>query len=152
MILATKQQLSKIHVLLSQLNLMDEKKNFVLQFSNNRVSSSAKLTIKEAIEFLKYLSEVDPLQKMRKKVFALAYESGIIWGDTPEDKRMNAVKLNRFLQNKGAVKKEINKMNKVELVQTINQLEQMNKHIDESKTAKAVRSVLNELNIPASRK
>jgi len=152
MILISKAQISKIHVLLSQLKLTDEKQNFVSQFSKGRVKSTRDLTMNEAKEMLQYLSSVDPFEKMRRKVFALAYAANIIWGDSPADKRMNAVKLNEFLMSKGTVKKEINKMNDKELIKTINQFDQIIKHMEGSQAGKITRSVLNELNIPITAK
>ncbi len=148
----TKAQISKIHVLLSQLKLTEEKQNFVSQFSKGRVTSTKDLTMDEAKAMLMYLSSVDPLEKMRKKVFALAYSAKIIWGDTPADKRMNAVKLNEFLISKGTIKKEINKMNQGELIKTVNQFEQIIKHMEGSQAGKIARSVLTELNIPVTTK
>src|SRR5690349_11815232 len=107
----TKEQLQKLHVMLNQLGLMDEKSNMVYSVSNGRVTSSKELTKDEGRLMIEYLSKVDGSEKMRKKIFALAYQSKIIWGDTAEDKKMNAIKLNQFLNIKGAVKKDLNKMN-----------------------------------------
>jgi hypothetical protein len=148
----TNAQISKFHVLLSQLKLQESKADFVSQFSNGRATSTKDLSMQEAGTMLKFLSQFDPCDKMRRKVFALAYESGIIYGHTPEDKKMNDVKLNNFLKERGAVKKGLNKMNKGELVKTVNQFEQIIKHNELNKAGKTTKNLLAELNIKTSKK
>ncbi|MEO6456542.1 MAG: hypothetical protein ABIN97_20870 [Ginsengibacter sp.] len=144
----TKAQLSKIHVLLHQLNLIEDKANIVNQFTNGRATSSKEMTLDEAKELIRHLSTHNPNERMRKKVFALAYVAGIIWGDTPEDKKMNGIKLDQFLKARGAVKKEINRMTKNELVKVVTQFEQIVKNREQTKANKATRSLLEELSIP----
>lgn len=143
----TKAQIIKFNILLSELGLRDHKESIVYQFSNGRETSTKGLTITEASKMLKYLSAFDPCDKMRRKVFALAYEAGIIYGETPEDKKMNEVKLNQFLNKKGAVKKNINKMNKPELIKTVNLFESILKHNENSKAASITKKMLTELNM-----
>ena len=84
---------------------------------------------------------------MRRKVFALAYEAGFIWGESQEDKKMNSIKLNQFLLRAGTVKKEIGKMDKKELIKTVNQFHQIVVHKEESLAAIQTNSLLNELQI-----
>ena len=146
----TKGQLSKIHVLLTQMNLLGEKQSIVHQFTNGRETSSKEMTMKEASDLLRWLSQFDPCDRMRGKVFALAYDCGIIYGDTPEDKKMNAAKLNVFLLHQGAVKKEIKAMNKDELIKVVSQFEQMKKNIGKSNTNKAITAMLESMNIQSS--
>lgn len=145
---ATKPQLSKIHVLLNQLNIMDMKATLVSEISNGRVSSSKDLTVNEAAELLRYLSQYDPCDRMRKKCFALAYNAGIIYGETPDDKKMNTAKLNMFLKDRGAVKKELHSMTYPELVKVVTQFEMIVKHSGETGANKATKSLLDELGIP----
>lgn len=149
---ATYPQLSKIHVLLTQLGLMDEKILFVSTFSNGRVSSSKDLTMEEAGQLIKHLSQMDPNERMRGKIFALAYDAGIIYGHTLEDKKMNGIKLNRFLNERGTVKKDLNKLNKAELIKTVSQFKQLLKHQEESKMNKATSEMLSGLNISTLKK
>lgn len=143
----TKEQLQKLHVMLNQMGMIEEKGNLVYSISGGRTTSSRELTKDEARLFIQYLSENDPNERMRRKVFALAYESGIIWGDTPGDKKMNAAKINQFLLRSGTVKKELNKLNKSELVKVVSQFEQIIKHNANTSANKATRSLLAELNI-----
>jgi hypothetical protein len=146
----TKDQLSKLHVLLNQLGLMADKKEIVRHYSNGRTESSKELTIAEAGALIGALAGNDGNDRMRRKIFALAYDAGIIYGDTPEDKKMNAVKLNQFLLKSGTVKKELNKLQYNELVKTVTQFTQIVKHKGESVAAKQTKSLLEELNITSS--
>jgi hypothetical protein len=143
----TPAQISKIHVLLSQLKLMHVKADLVNVFTDKRETSTKEMTMDEAIALIRHLSQYDTCDRMRKKVFALAYEAGIIWGDTPEDKKINAVKLNMFLAEKGTVKKEINRMSSDELVKVVSQFEQIIKHMREAGASKAVKTLLASLGI-----
>lgn len=147
MIKATKPQLSKIHVLLGQMNLLEAKANLVSQFTNGRETSSKEMTMSEAKNLLGHLSEYDPNDRMRKKVFALAYEAGMLYGYSTEDKLMNSAKLDKFLREKGTVKKTLNKMSKAELGKTVSQFQQIVKHKEESSANKAVAAMLGELEI-----
>ena len=148
--LITKDQLKKLHVLLSQLGLMDEKKEMVKHVTNSRTESSRELTIHEAGVLITALAGNDGCERMRKKVIALAYEANIIYGNTPEDKQMNAAKLNKFLLERGTVKKNLPKLTHGELVKTITQFQQIIKHQGEGKAAKATNALLKELNITSS--
>jgi hypothetical protein len=147
----TKAQLSKIHVLLNQLDLIADKQHIIFQFTNGRETSSKAMTLNEATELIRHLSASDPCQKMRQKIFALAYDAGIIWGHTNEDKKMNAVKLNQFLSFRGAVKKELNSMNKNELVKVVTQFEYIVQHKEQTEANKATKFLLKELSIPVER-
>ncbi|MEJ7821972.1 MAG: hypothetical protein WKF85_06600 [Chitinophagaceae bacterium] len=144
----TTQQLSKIHVLLSQLHLIDQKQHIISSFTNGRETSSKEMTLNEATQLIKHLAASDPCEKMRKKVFALAYNAGIIWGDTWEDKKMNAAKLNQFLLYRGAIKKELSRMNKNELVKVVTQFEYIIQHKGQTEANKATKFLLKELSIP----
>lgn len=152
MIPITKAQITKIHVLLTQMNLLDEKKEFIKKFSNNRVTSTKDMEINEARHLLKYLSDYDPLDAMRRKVFSLAYDAGIIYGESQEDKRINSAKLTMFLNQRGAVKKELNKMDKSELQKTVAQFQQIIKHNELNAAGKVTKNLLDELNIATERK
>lgn len=144
--------MQKLHVLFNQLGLMDSKVEFVYNVSGGRATSTKDLTMDEARRLIEHLAKFDGNDKMRKKVFALAYEAGIIWGDTPEDKKMNAAKLDKFLKERGAVKKSLNALNKEELIKVVSQFAQVKKHTDYSNAGKAAKSVLNELGIASTNK
>lgn len=148
----TTPQLTKIHVLLSQFGITEDKADLVSQFTNGRETSSRKLTFDEAKSLLQHLSRFDPSNKMRRKVFALAYTAGIIYGDTPQDKKINIAKLDMFLKEKGTVKKALNKMSNEELIKVVNQFTAIKKNNDLSAIAKGTRSMLNEIGISTSNK
>ena len=142
--------MQKLHVLFNQLGLMDSKVEFVYNVSGGRATSTKDLTMDEARQLIEHLAKFDGNDKMRKKVFALAYEAGIIWGDTPDDKKMNAAKLDKFLKERGAVKKSLNSLTKEELIKVVNQFSQVKKHTDDSKAGKMVKNLMNELKIPTN--
>ena len=144
---ATTAQLQKLHIMLHQLGLNNEKQNLVYSISKGRTVSSKELTLTEAKLLIESLVTDDPNERMRKKVFALAYEAGIIWGDTFEDKKMNAAKLNLFLQERGTVKKLLNKMTSAELTKVVTQFSQMLKRIQETAAKKATKNLLDEMQI-----
>lgn len=147
----TKDQLKKIHVMLTQMCLIENKPFIIFQFTGGRTEHCSQMTIQEATNLIKHLIMLSgtgqDLDRMRRKVFALAYGADIIYGDTPEDKRMNTVKLNKFLIERGAIKKKLNQMSYQELIKTVNQFAQIVKHQQQTGANKATRSVLDELNI-----
>lgn len=144
-------QLTKIHVLLNQFGLMSDKADIIRQFTNGRETSSKQMTFNEASDLLQHLSKFDSLDLMRRKIFALAYSAGMIWGDSKEDKQINSAKINIFLKEKGTIKKDLNKMNKAELIKVVNQFIQINKHKEESKISKETKSMLSEVGISTSK-
>lgn len=150
----SKPQLSKIHVLLSQLGLMDDKKEIVNNFSHGRTQSSRELSFEEAKQLIIALSEHSPNERIKSLIFSLAYQSGIIYGSTGEDKKINAAKLNLFLKERGTVKKELNTMSYPELVKTHRQFEAIAKNTqasrDNKQAEKVVIGLLEELNISTS--
>ncbi|MEO7488822.1 MAG: hypothetical protein ABIU77_17055 [Ferruginibacter sp.] len=148
----TTAQLSKLHVLLNQFGIIEDKADLVNQFTNGRETSSKRMTFHEARILLQHLSRFDPLDKMRKKVFALAYVARIIYGDTPDDKKMNAAKLDKFLREKGAIKKHLNTMNKDELIKVVNQFSQIVKHNAYNTISKNTKIMLSEIGIVTSKR
>jgi hypothetical protein len=145
--LITPKQLSKLHVLLSQSGLLDQKKEMIYEVSGHRTTSSKELTYSEVNKLIDYIEGFSGMDRMRRKVFALAYDAAIIYGDSPDDKKMNTAKLNRFLLDRGTIKKDLSHMNKEELTKTINQFAAIVKHNEISQTNKEVKSLLNELNL-----
>lgn len=147
----TTPQLQKLHVLLNNLGLIDQKADIVHNMTNGRTESSKELTTDEARRLITNLAEYDPNERLKGLIFSLAYQAGIIYGDTPEDKKMNAAKLNLFLKERGAVKLELNQMHYKELVKTQRQFEAIVKNTAKANTNKqadaAVKNLLNEFNI-----
>jgi hypothetical protein len=145
---ATKPQIAKLHVLLNNLGLIDQKADIVAQVSGGRTESSRELTVDEARVLIGNLAQDDPADRLRGLIFSLAYRAGIIYGDTPEDKKINAAKLNMFLKAKGAVKLELNQMRYKELITVHRQFEAIVKNVakahDSRKADTAVKELLNQ--------
>lgn len=148
---ANKQQIAKIHVLLNQLGIIDQKKDIVAGISDGRTDSTKELTMEEARLLIMNLSEYDPKERIKSLIFSLAYQAGIIYGSSADDKKMNAAKLNLFIRERGAVKKELKDMNYQELIKVHRQFEAIvrnsQKSTDKKGAEKAVRNLLEELNI-----
>jgi Asp-tRNA(Asn)/Glu-tRNA(Gln) amidotransferase C subunit len=144
----TARQLKHLNTLISKLKISkEEKESMVFGFTGGLGISSKDLNELQADEMIKYLMSLDPTDVLRKKIFALAYEAELIYGDSPEDKKMNAAKINQLLLKSGTVKKELNNMTRDELVKVVSQFQQIVKHINQSKASKVTKSLLDELNI-----
>jgi hypothetical protein len=122
---ATKPQIAKIHVLLNNLGITEQKIEIVYNLTNGRAESTKELTIEEARRLIINLAEYDPSERQKSLIFSLAYQAGIIYGSTADDKKMNAAKLNMFLKERGAVKKKLNAMNYADLIKVHRQFEAM---------------------------
>lgn len=148
---ATKPQVQKINILLGQLGLKEQKAEIVNNFTCGRTEHSSQMSIDEARTLLMRLAEYSPVERMKSLIFSLAYQSGIIYGNTPDDKKMNAAKLNLFLKERGAVKKELNQMDYAELVKVHRQFEGVARNTSKSRANKEAKTVvgdlLNELNL-----
>jgi len=148
---ATKDEIKIIHALLSVTGTMEDKKEIVKAFTGGRSDSTKEMYSTEARLLIDKLREYDPLLKQKRAIFSLAYQIGIIYGDTPEDKRMNAAKLDMFLKERGAVKKALNSMCKNDVVKIHRQFEAMAKKVKKTAAVKqatnAVNELLKELNI-----
>jgi hypothetical protein len=146
---ATQPQIAKIHVLLNNLGIIDQKAEIVYNLTDGRTESSKQLTIDEARRLITNLAEYDPTERLKSLVFSLAYQAGIIYGSSKDDKKMNAAKLNLFLRERGAVKKDLNEMKYKELVSVHRQFEAIVKSVkkaNDNKTAdKQIKHLLTEL-------
>jgi len=147
--MANKAQITKLHVLLTKLGLLDDKKAIVRNASNNRTSSSKELTMSEAKRLISVLCDSDPAERLKTIISQLAYQAGITYGSTETDRILNKVKIDMFLHKNGAVKQDLQKQTYAELVKTHRQFEAIVKGVAKSKdlrTAdKLVHGLLNEL-------
>ena len=124
----TKAQITKIHVLLNQRGLMGEKRSIIHSVSNGRTVSSKELTSSEAAYLINFLVEDEDEEKKKalfKVIYALAWQMGIIYGNTDEDYQMNKAKLNMFCRERGTVKKNLSSQNLLEMRKTHRQFEAM---------------------------
>ena len=145
---ATQPQIAKIHVLLNNLGITKQKVEIVYNLTSGRTESTKDLTIDEARRLIINLAEYDPRERQKSLIFSLAYQAGIIYGSSADDKKMNAAKLNMFLKERGAVKKDLNAMNYSDLVKTHRQFEAIVKSIkkadDNKEASNAVKYLLTE--------
>jgi len=126
----TTAQIKKIHVLLNQKGLMDEKETIVNAMSDGRTVSTKELTLSEAKRVISFLmNENAEIQiKLRNEytaIWKIAWEMGIIYGNTEDDYQMNKAKLNKFCRERGTVKKNLNEMILPEMQKTHRQFEVM---------------------------
>lgn len=105
----TPSQNRRLHQLLNDLGLMEDKKELVRSFTNGRAESSKELSVDEAKRLIFHLEGIhktdDPADRRRKKVLAICYNMGWIFGNSPEDQKMNTAKINAFLKRYGYLKK-----------------------------------------------
>ena len=148
---ATQPQIAKLHVLLNNLGLKDQKAEIVYNLTDGRTQSSKELTIEEARRLIINLAEYDPGERLKSLIFSLAYQAGIIYGSSKDDKKMNAAKLNMFLRERGAVKKDLSVMVYKELISVHRQFEAIALNVkkagDKKQADKAVKYLLDEFNI-----
>lgn len=118
-------QLKKLHAKLNESGLMDLKRDMIADCTDGRTTSSRELTFSEAKCLIEALSDSDERQRQIRAIYHLAYETGVIYGDSDEDKRMNTAKLNLFCRNRGTVKKDIVLQSLSELKRTHRQFERI---------------------------
>ncbi|TWI16304.1 hypothetical protein [Sphingobacterium siyangense] len=154
--LVSKPQLAKIHILLKQNGWTEYKEDVVLGITKGRSKSTKDLTFEEAKGMIRTLSEHNPTERLKSLVFSLAYQAGVIYGATAVDKKINAAKLDMFLQKSGTVKKPLNSMAHFELLKTVNQFKSIVKSVCQSKSnreaEKVVFGLLDELGIASPSK
>ncbi len=147
----TKPQIQKIHVLLTELGMMEEKADLIFNFTNCKKSSVKELSKNEAAILIKLLADRSPKDKQKKAVVHLAYLAGIIYGESEADHKINKAKLDLFLIQRGTVKKALDEMTTEELRQTHRQFEAIvnnTRRATNYKEAKRLTSdLLKELNL-----
>ena len=126
----TTAQIKKIHVLLRQKGLVDQKEALLYSFSDGNATSTKNLTCEEARRLIAFLmddqAEIQNKQKaLVKAIWRLAWDMGVIFGETNDDYEMNKAKLNMFCRQRGTVKKNLTEQNLVELRKTHRQFEAM---------------------------
>lgn len=147
----TPSQNRRLHQLLNELGAMEIKKELVSSFTRGRSDSSKDLTITEAKSLIVHLQGFqvndNPADRMRKKIIAICYKIEWIYGNSPEDRKMNMAKIDNFLKKAGCLKKPLNAFTVKELPKLVSQFEQIEKHYEKAVAGKAVKSLLDELNL-----
>lgn len=141
-------QIQKINILINKLGLTAHKETLVMSYTRERTTHIRDMTSQEARQLIMYLVRQEPDERKRSLILSLGYQCGLIYGNTPEDKKMNIAKINRFLLERGAVKKELHKLNSEELKKVHRQFEAMVQNRQKTNDNKAVKSLLTEIGIP----
>ncbi|MES2732864.1 MAG: hypothetical protein V4714_14010 [Bacteroidota bacterium] len=147
-------QNKRLHQLLHELDLMEDKKHLISMITRGRTESSKELSVNEAKTLILHLEGIGSpdsvADRMRKKIFAICYKLEWIYGNSPEDHKMNRVIIDNFIKTKGYLKKPLNAFTVAELPKLVSQFEQIEKHTEKAQAGKAVKGLLDELNISSS--
>ena len=163
--LITPAQNRRLHQLLNQLGLQDDKAGLVAYFSAKRATSTKDLEQHQAQALIDYLAGLqrpaatpqqpgpdDAANRMRRKIFAIGRAIGWLSGHTAEDLAMNKAKLDAFLTERGYLKKPLRQYTAAELPKLVSQFEQIQKHCEEQGAGRAVTDLLAGLAVaPATR-
>ncbi|WP_080904363.1 hypothetical protein [Parabacteroides sp. Marseille-P3160] len=144
----TSAQLKIIHMLLGQLDLMARKPEIVYSFTDGRTESSREMTLIEAKSLIEYLKGSQEKTTIIRRIWHLAYESGIIVPGDHDERSMNAAKLDSFCKQYGTVKKAISMQSLKELKRTVKQFEAMyHKRKDKQETLDQIEALKGYINI-----
>lgn len=152
----TPAQLKKTQTMFTRLGIEKEDKMAIIDhLTSGRSTSTKDITFDEAKYLINFLTgQIEPDKAQRKKVsqeaaksevkaiYRLAYEIGMCYGDTTEDKLMNIAKINKFCRERGTVKKNIAEMTLIELKKTHKQFEAMLRNNLESSVNKLIKQSL----------
>jgi hypothetical protein len=145
--LITPAQSKKLHTLLSHLGLMEQKKDVITSFTEERTSSSKQLTRNEAAVLIDRLDKEDPAKKMIRKIFAICHSMQWITphnGDI-EEKRMNQAVIDMFLKKRGVYKKNLRDYTFSQLPELVTQFESIQKHCQEQSARKAFKEEMDRM-------
>ncbi len=123
--LITPAQLKKLHMQLRDMGIIQHKAEIISGCTGGRTESSRELTSQEAVVLINSLCGMDDRKKEISAIWYLAYNMEMIYGNTPEDKRMNAAKIDAFCLSRGTVKKKLQMQTITELRRTHRQFERM---------------------------
>ena len=118
----------RLHGLLKQLGLSDQKDNLIEGVTNGRSTSSKDLTDEEALTLIEQLTKRRVFKKQDKaKQLAKAFALFRVMKFTTDAAKLDYDRINNFCLSKTAAKKELTNMDKAELTTLIYQLEKINK-------------------------
>lgn len=152
----TPAQLKKIQTMFTRIGFdKEDKMDVISNLTNGRATSTKDITFNEATRLIIHFSGKSESQKAVKRddtrkeardmvrcIYRIAYDIGMCYGDTPEDKLMNCAKINKFCRERGTVKKNITEMTLPELKKTKKQFEAILKNTLESAVNKLVKQSL----------
>lgn len=121
----TEPQIRKIHTLLGQHDLRDEKDSIVLAFTANKTNSVRAMSFHEAKALIGHLVSLDPeeksITKMRNKIISIAYDMN--W-KLPNEK-IDLDRLNGWCLHKSYLKKKLDAYTYSELPKLVTQFEEV---------------------------
>lgn len=130
--LISKAQIIAVHAILNKYGLLEYKHDYIKELTGGRTESAKELTYDEAAQFFTMFNshsdttlEYERSKMALKAIWKIAWQMGIIYGQSPEDHEMNKAKLNQFCRERGTVKKNLTAMNSFELHKTHRQFEAM---------------------------
>lgn len=152
----TSAQLKKIQTMFTRIGFdKEDKVDTITRLTGGRATSTKDITFDEAIRLINHLSgKVEPQKIAKKKedeeearkivgcIYRIACETGMCYGDTLEDKKMNIAKINKFCRERGTVKKNVSEMTLAELKKTRKQFEAMLQNSLDSAVKKLVKNTL----------
>lgn len=126
----------------------EDKAAMIWRLTRGRATSTKDITFDEAKYLIIFLSgeiELDEstADTIIRDIYRLAYDIGMCYGDTPEDKLMNCAKINKFCRERGTVKRNVTEMTLFELKKTKKQFEAILKNTLESAVNKLIKQSLN---------
>lgn len=121
-------QIQLIATLLRKADMWDSKKQVVMMYSRNQTESLRELTNAEANDMIQHLHSllaqpgVEKLNRMRHKIFAIAYEMHWVKNGKPDYERIN-----NWCVKYGYLHKPLNDYNEKELPTLVSQFEEVYK-------------------------
>ena len=122
-------QIRLFYAMLTNSGLLELKENIISSFTNGR---TVRITELSDVELQKLCSTMRERgfpttqretqeYRLRRKIFALCFDIGLIYGHTPEDWLMNYAKVDEFCMTRGTVKKGLMEQGAAELKKTLRQ-------------------------------
>ena len=122
-------QIRLFYAMLTNSGLLELKEDIVSSFTNGRTVHVTELSDVELQKLCSTMRErgFPTTQKetqeyrLRRKIYALCFDIGIIYGQSPEDWQMNYAKVDAFCISRGTVKKGLREQGAGELKKTLRQ-------------------------------
>ncbi len=142
--MVTKKQLHRIHILSNQqFTYPIQLFCTVFEITDGRTGNVERITNNEARKLIIYFETDDSNERMRSKIFSIAYDAGLI-------RNLVTAKwqLSRFLLKYGIVKKELCSLDNNELLRVVTQFQNILKSKQQREAIRATKSLLEDLHIP----
>lgn len=144
----SKRQLTFIWTQIRQQHLEEMKEMLVSQFTNGKTVHIKEMSYYEARDLINHLVKTDAATRMRQKVYAIAMKMGWLM---PGMKEYNEAVLDKFLLERGAVKKRLAQMDKADLVKVVTQFDMIKEHDQHQDFKDKLKDDLAELGISMSK-